>query len=100
MNDKLYVWLTVIGAVVLAALTAFFNTLFRLPMKNKSRIDKMEERLNYALKAIEREQNLNKESHKAILKALEGLQENMTQILVRLGRLEEEKDNRVKKHGN
>lgn len=87
--DKMLIWASVIGAIIIAALVAFFNTIFRMPMNNKERIDKMEVKLEFAISAIEKEQKMNKESHKEILSILTNLQKQINKISIAMARIEE-----------
>ena len=87
-DDKLIVWITLLGAIILGALVSFFNTLFRMPMNNRDRISKIEERLEFTMKAVEREQEMNKTSHMAILQKLDKIQEEINKINIRQARAE------------
>ena len=88
MNDKMVIWLTVLGSVIVAALVSFFNMLFRLPLGNKARIDKLEVKMEYAIEAIEKEQKMNKDSHKEILKTLTQIQDQINKIAIKLAKME------------
>ena len=90
--DKMIVWASLIGAVIMAVLVAFFNVIFRMPLSNKDKISRLEERLNSVMEVIEKEQQTNKENYKEIIKMLGGLQKQMNKISISIAKLEEKNE--------
>ena len=88
MDNKLIIWVSVIGAALLAALISFFNTLFKLPLVNKDKISKIEVKLEYAMQAIEKEQEMNKSSHTEIIRKLDNLQKTISKLSERIAKQE------------
>ena len=87
-DDRIIVWITLLGAIVLGALVSFFNTLFRLPLNNKEKIDRLEVKIEYAMRTIEQEQKMNKESHQAILSKLGMIEKQINRLSVKLAKQE------------